>query len=1352
MHPGPSARLLTRAMVILLAGLCAAGLLERASASGGGGREAPSGNATSFEAGLPQGLLALYRNGMSGLGIPATFLLAGAPDRAVAVGDFNGDGHADLAVSETGTDTVWLLPGDGTGALGPAAAMPAGARQRVVAVGDFNGDGIPDHAVAERFAAGVEIRPGDPAGRGLRPAQFRRAGRLGAALVADLDADGQADLAVVDGAGSYLALFLGDGQGGVKSAVHLPVGSVASALAAGDFNQDGLTDVAVANAGAQSVTILLGDASGGLAPAGHLTAGARPSALAVGDLNGDGRSDLVVASGFGDPVSVLFGDGTGSFRAAVSIAVPVTVRAEAKAGTEGGGETSQYPSNADARSHAAAGQSEVYEGVLSLTLDPTTIAGGSAGSSTGTITLNAPAPAGGVVVTLASSNVELAATVPRITVPEGATTATFTVGTNARYRRYSGLAFTVTISATHAATRSDTLTVTAPPPPPSFTSGVAPGARFQWQGRICGRIGPIGGNPEILYDCTPATATEFGTCTFRQECSIGCRRVPPTDVVFNDFCATTGPNPVALSQNHITSGDRVPATLVAEAPVGAALTQGLPGAISNQGVPGAINGINLNASVFPHDGGITIPTGASSVGFDVATSYVPAITFIDVVGDWGDQGSVVTTNGRGGHAWLAMVPPDPPPALPIPTLGDFKITGLNPVTGGQSTFGQLDVSGISSGGGPTIELTSSHPAIASVPATVVMPASTVLGQQVPITTQPPAANTDVTITATDGRYAFSAVLRVLAAPPPPLLSAVSVNPTSVVGGASSTGTVSLSVAAPSGGAVVALSTPVPAVAVLPASVTVPAGATSATFAIATTPVTGTVNANIFADLAGTGRQALLIVTAPATTGVTLSALSVSPTSVVGGAPTTGTVTLSGAAPSGGALVALSDNSTAVTVPTGVTVPAGATSASFTVTTSPVTASTSATLSAALSGVTRGAALTVNPAPVPAAPTLLSPAAGATPAQPVTFDWTDVANAVSYEIQVDDSSTIAAPFRANLTVSLSQATIGGLPAQRLWWRVRARNAAGAFGPFSATRRFRPQAAAGAPSLSALSVSPTSVIGPASATGTAALTAAAPTGGAVVSLSSSNTGAATVPASVTVPAGATSATFTVATVAVSASASVTLTGAYGGASRSATLTVAPVPPPASLNTLTLSPASVTGGSASQGTVTLTSAAPAGGAIVSLSSSAAAASVPATVTVAAGATSATFTVATTTVTASTGVTISAVLAGLTRTAGVTVTAPSSGTLPAPSLLRPAADEEFSPGTSITFDWSEVAGAASYTIEIDNSSTIAAPLTAGATVTPSQYTNGTLPEQRMWWRVRAHDAAGNAGAWSAARRFEIK
>jgi len=599
--------------------------------------------------------------------------------------------------------------------------------------------------------------------------------------------------------------------------------------------------------------------------------------------------------------------------------------------------------------------------VSALACSPTTITGGSGGSSTCTVTLSLPAPAGGTVTTLTSSILELAASVPRITVPAGQTTATFTVGTNANYRSFSLLAFSPVISAAaNGSTRSVTLNVTAQPRPPDFTSGSQAGSNTQWSGLMCGGIAPIGGRTEILYDCSPASGTGFGTCTFRQECSLGCKRLPPSGGVFRDACATTGPNAVSLSTNFIASGDRVPAAIVAEAPAGQARDQ-------EQGVPGVLDP-DFNAIYFPQQGGIGFPTGATSVPFDVATSYVPKIEFVDVKGFWFNASipPFLITNGRGGHQWLVMLPPDPAPSVAIPTLGNFHITGTNPVTGGNQTFGQIDISGLSREGGPTITLTSSHPSI--VPNTsVATPASQqVFGYQAFFNTNPPAADTDVTITASDGRYSFSSVLRVLKPASAPVLSGVSVNPTSVVGGNPSTGTVTLS-APQSGNTVVSLSTPAPTtVATMPSSVTVPAGATSATFTVVTKPVSSQFNMNIFADLAGSpGKQALLTITAgsspPPPSGPTLSALSVSPSSVVGGNPSTGTVTLTAAAPSGGAVVSLSDNSTATSVPASVTVAAGSTSASFTITTTSVTASTSSTISGTFGGVTRSAPMMVNPA-------------------------------------------------------------------------------------------------------------------------------------------------------------------------------------------------------------------------------------------------------------------------------------------------------------------------------------------------------------------------------------------------------
>ncbi|RMH08524.1 MAG: peptidase S8 [Armatimonadetes bacterium] len=191
----------------------------------------------------------------------------------------------------------------------------------------------------------------------------------------------------------------------------------------------------------------------------------------------------------------------------------------------------------------------------------------------------------------------------------------------------------------------------------------------------------------------------------------------------------------------------------------------------------------------------------------------------------------------------------------------------------------------------------------------------------------------------------------------------------------------------------------------------------------------------------------------------------------------------------------------------------------------------------------------------------------------------------------------------------------------------------------------------PSLHTLSLNPTSVVGGDSATGTVTLTAAAPSGGFVVNLSSSNPSVASVPSSVTVPAGATSANFTVSTATVSSSTSVTITASAGGVSRTTTLTVNPPSSSVSLQSLTISPTSVWGGSSATGTVRLSGPAPAGGVTVQLRSSSSRATVPSTVTVPAGATSASFTIRTTSAFSITTVTITATYNGVAHSAQLTV-----------------------------------------------------------------------------------------------------
>jgi len=192
-------------------------------------------------------------------------------------------------------------------------------------------------------------------------------------------------------------------------------------------------------------------------------------------------------------------------------------------------------------------------------------------------------------------------------------------------------------------------------------------------------------------------------------------------------------------------------------------------------------------------------------------------------------------------------------------------------------------------------------------------------------------------------------------------SSLTLNPATVVGGSSSQGTVTLTGAAPTGGATVTLSSSNTAVAQVPANVVVAAGATSATFTITTSAVTTATSATISASYGSFSPSASLTV---AHGLPTVTSLTLSPTSVSGGNTSTATVTLSGPALTGGATVTLtSSNSAVAQVPASIVVPAAATSATFTITTVTVSSSATSTISASSNNTTQTALLTVTPVTV-----------------------------------------------------------------------------------------------------------------------------------------------------------------------------------------------------------------------------------------------------------------------------------------------------------------------------------------------------------------------------------------------------
>ena len=201
-------------------------------------------------------------------------------------------------------------------------------------------------------------------------------------------------------------------------------------------------------------------------------------------------------------------------------------------------------------------------------------------------------------------------------------------------------------------------------------------------------------------------------------------------------------------------------------------------------------------------------------------------------------------------------------------------------------------------------------------------------------------------------------------PPSATLSSITLNPTSVNGGTSSTGVVTLSGPTPSSGTVISLSSSNSSVATVPASVTVPGAGSLAAFQVTTVAVASSTTVNISASQAGVSQKqtASLTVTPSAASGPILTSLTLNPGSVTGGSAFAGSVTLNAPAPSGGAVVSLASSNTALaTVPSAVTIPAGATSTTFAGNTSATSSSAMVNISASYAGVTQTGALRVTPA-------------------------------------------------------------------------------------------------------------------------------------------------------------------------------------------------------------------------------------------------------------------------------------------------------------------------------------------------------------------------------------------------------
>jgi len=249
---------------------------------------------------------------------------AGGQPRAFATEDFNDDGHLDLAVTNPGTNNISILLGNGDGTFQSALNSGVGIMPlEGIAAADFDGNGDTDLAVTNYWSSTVSALLGLGDGTFQAPAHYAVGWFPRCVAAADFDEDGTIDLVASGTVGFGLWLLTGNGDGTFEGPVSSSLPGGPWIIATADFDHDGHMDLAVTKYNLSVVSVMLGHGDGTFGVATDYGVGSGPRYVTAADFDGDGNVDLAVTSQYEDTVSLMLGNGDGTFHYALDDPVAV---------------------------------------------------------------------------------------------------------------------------------------------------------------------------------------------------------------------------------------------------------------------------------------------------------------------------------------------------------------------------------------------------------------------------------------------------------------------------------------------------------------------------------------------------------------------------------------------------------------------------------------------------------------------------------------------------------------------------------------------------------------------------------------------------------------------------------------------------------------------------------------------------------------------------------------------------------------------------------------------------------------------------------------------------------------------